>query len=113
MKICLRIICSHTAIPNIKQHIESLCMRINADAYMEEVVSKYWKCESCSVYNIQFQCHNSNIGILESELSNISGGHRVEVQQDEFCVELSCYSTISELVSNPYSAFVNCYITFD
>ena len=113
MKVCLKIICSHAAIPSIKQRIESLCMRINAVAYMEEGISKYWKCENCSVYNIQFQCHNSNIGILESESSIISGGHRVDVHKDDFCVELSCYSAISELVSNPCSAFVNCYITFD
>ena len=111
MEVSLKIICVHEAMPAIKQRVKSLCTHVNADAYEEDTIINYWKCEDCSVYNVRFRCHSSTIGFFESELYNISGGHRVEVDYDGLHAELSCYTTVSELKSNPCSAFVTCYIS--
>lgn len=113
MDVYLNIICACESIPTIKQRVSSLCENVNAAVYTEELISEYWKCESCSVFIVRFRCHSSNFIFFEGELFNISGGHHVEVKRNELHAEMFCFTTIPELLSIPCSAFVSCYITFN
>lgn len=110
MKVYLKIICACTSVYYIKQWISSLCLLVNADSYTEEVIPHYWKDERCSEYNVQFCCSNLGIETIKSELFRINGGKQVLVEQNGVYTELLCYTTLPELLSNPRSAFVTCFI---
>lgn len=110
MEANLKIICVTEAIPNIKKQIALLCTQVNAYAFADEVIPCYWKCKQCSVYNVHFQLQNPSFCVFETELTKISGGLHVHTEVQGYMTELSCYVTISELLSNPSLAFITCYL---
>lgn len=111
MQIYLKIICLSQSLSQIKSLVALFYSHVDAKSIKSEITPQYWKSKECLVYESWFCCPPTDLDVFKLEISNISGEYRVFVNQDDCQTEVSCYTTIPEILSKQYLSFVTCYLS--
>lgn len=110
MRVSFQIICSTDAVMLMKSRLDALLETIEIkDIEMEKSYS-YWKDDRCSILESVFTCNDMDFYLLEKHLKEISGIMNVNTLEQDDIVELSCYTSLPEIIKCPRLSFVVCNV---
>lgn len=113
MRVNFRIICSTNAVTLMKSRLDALLEKIEIKEKETENTCSYWKDNRCSVFELTFTCNNIDFKLLKKHMKDISGIMQVNTLKQDDIVELSCYTSLPEIIKCQSVSFVVCNVNMN